>query len=160
MIPDLFLYLRNQKGEEDDQCPGCPVFYKNRELDKVQIKCLRKLEDLTGINLFPTYNYARVYNSKSILKSHTDRPACEISVTMNIGYDGNYNWPIWITDKFGQDKIVILEPGDGLIYLGCEQIHWRADADERIICQSQLFCHYVNQNGPYEDCIYDKVKLQ
>ena len=109
--------------------------------------------------MYPTYSYARLYKHGEELKKHTDRPACEISVTMNIGYDGDYNWPIWIKDNNNKNVEVILEPGDGLIYQGCVNEHWRDDADKRVLKQSQVFLHYVNQNGPYEHCINDKVKI-
>lgn len=159
-IPDLFEHTKSikSKGALDDQTPFAPSFHTETEMNKVQIKILRKMEEETGLALYPTYNYFRIYNKKSILAKHTDRPACEISVTMNVGYDGDYNWPIWITDNDGKDHSISLDVGDGLIYMGCENTHWREPADERVICQTQLFLHYVNQDGPHTKCIFDKVK--
>lgn len=159
-VPNLFDYTKSIKstGELDTQTPFAPSFSKNIEMNKVQIRILTKMEEATGLKLYPTYNYFRIYNKKSILKRHTDRPACEISVTMNVGFDGDYNWPICIKDKKGKEHSVVLEPGDGLVYLGCEQVHWREDADDRVICQSQVFIHYVNQDGPHADCIFDLIR--
>ena len=158
---DLFAYTKtiSNTGDFDEQTPFAPSFYGDLEMWKIQYKILEKMEKITGLKLYPTYNYFRIYNSSSILKPHTDRPACEISVTMNIGYDGDYNWPIWIKDNNNKNVEVILEPGDGLIYQGCVNEHWRDDADKRVLKQSQVFLHYVNQNGPYEHCINDKVKI-
>ena len=162
MIKDLFEYTKSisNQGMMDDQTPYAPSFYGNLEMCKVHSKILSKMEEVTNLKLYPTYNYFRIYNSGSILKPHTDRPACEISVTLNLGYDGDYNWPIWIKDNNGQDIEVILNPGDGLIYHGCVNLHWREDADKRLKCQSQVFLHYVDQNGPFENCINDNGKVQ
>ena len=35
----------------------------------------------TGLQLIPTYSYARIYKKGDILKRHKDRPSCEISTT-------------------------------------------------------------------------------
>ena len=118
------------------------------------------MEEYTGCKLYPTYNYARIYNKKSILEPHIDRPACEISCTLNVGFDGDYNWPIWIKGKDGKHHEVILEPGDALIYMGCDQVHWRLPADGKVKCQIQVFLHYVIQGGRYEDVIYDKIRIE
>lgn len=155
--PNLFDYTKEiiNNGVFDEQTPFAPAFYKDREMSKVQIKIMPILEKELNIKLYPTYNYFRIYNKNSILKPHIDRGACEVSVTMNIGFDGDYNWAIWIKGKDNKDHSVILAPGDGLVYLGCERPHWREDADERVICQSQVFMHYVQQDKDNEDYIYD-----
>lgn len=166
-INDLYQYTKDTKltsdfygdKRDDVQCPEAPYFYRDKEMNKVQIKILNKLEKQTGLKLYPTYNYYRIYNDKSILKPHTDRPACEISVTMNIGYDGDYSWPIWLKGNDQKNYEVTLEPGDGLLYHGCTNLHWRKNADYRVKEQSQVFLHYVDQNGPFTDCIFDLIRL-
>ena len=40
------------------------------------------MEELTGIELWATYAFYRVYKQGDILKHHTDRPACEVSATI------------------------------------------------------------------------------
>jgi len=157
-IPNLLEYFRELTGKDDRLTPGAPAFYNNIELNKTHIRLLPKIEKLTDYKLYPTYNYSRKYNAISMLAPHKDRPACEVSVTMNLGYDGDYSWPIWITGSDDKDYEVILEPGDGLIYMGCELTHWRQEADKRVKYQAQGFFHYVNQDGPYADCIFDNIK--
>lgn len=155
---DLFQYTKDIKiygNLNDIQSPGAPSFYKAKEITKVHYKLLPIIEKETELKLYPTYNYFRIYNENSILKPHVDRPACEISCTMNIGYDGNYNWPIWMKDIDGKDHEVILEVGDGLIYFGCSQIHWREDSNCKVKQQSQVFFHFVNQDGPFQDYLLD-----
>lgn len=161
-VTGLFDYTKSIMANgmiNDAQTPGAPSFYKDLEMNKLQIRCMNKMEEQTGLKLYPTYNYFRIYNSKSILYPHRDRPACEISVTLNVGYTGEYNWPIWIQGNDGENYEVTLRPGDAVIYKGCENLHWRQDADIRVKCQSQVFMHYVNQDGPYANCIYDEIRL-
>ena len=159
-VPNLFEYTKTIKkdGTFDTQTPFAPSFYGDHEMRKLQIKILPIMEEHSGLKLYPTYNYFRIYNKASILKRHTDRPECEISITINLGYDGKYSWPICIKDNNDKEHSVELAPGDGLIYHGCDNEHWREPADDRVICQSQLFVHYVDQDGPYEDRIFDEKK--
>ena len=60
--------------------------------------------------------------------------------------------------EIGLDLVAAYE--DGLIYRGCELEHWRDPKDPSVFLQSQLFCHYVDQEGRYSDCIYDKIKMK
>ena len=156
-IPDLYKYLINSKhlAEIDNQVVNAHAFYNNIEVSKTQIKALLTIENETGLKLYPTYSYARIYNRNCVLKPHTDRPACEISVTINIGHEGESTWPISIKDFRGVAHEVSLNPGDGLIYHGCELEHWRDRADEKVVEQAQMFLHYVRQDGQFESYIYD-----
>jgi len=73
---------------------------------------------------------------------------------MNIGYDGNFNWPLCIRGNDNKDYQVTLKPGDGLIYMGYTNPHWR-DNQDRVSLQAQAFFHYVNQIGPFSNAILD-----
>ena len=104
---------------------------------------LKKMENETGLELWPTYGFARMYTHLAELIKHKDRPSCEISVTVMIGSSGEA-WPIYM-----DGTELNLEPGDAAIYLGCEVEHWRNEflGD----WHSQFFLHYVDKNGPYKD---------
>jgi len=91
-----------------------------------------------------------MYKNGSVLEKHTDRGACEISVTIHL--DGDRSYPIWIKTFEGKDVSVDLQSGDGMIYLGCTAPHWREKYFGN--SYSQLFFHYVREDGPcrmYED---------
>ena len=94
------------------------------------------VEKETNLKLIPTYCYTRKYFQGSILQSHTDRPACEISATVHIGSDGT-SWPIFMDDKPLHTK-----PGDAAVYLGAKVPHHR----ERFTgdWHAQIFLHYVS----------------
>ena len=103
------------------------------------------LEGIVGEELLPTYAYARLYSNGDVLEKHTDRPACEVSVTIQLGRSHHYAWPIYM----GGMRFDMAE-GDGVIYKGCDIEHWRDKCDGPDGYYSgQVFLHYVRKNGPY-----------
>jgi len=122
-------------------------FYGDPIMDSLMLHKKNIMETETGKKLLPTYSYWRMYTKYAVLKKHTDRPSCEISVTVNIGSD--INWPIFI-----DGKDVNLNEGDACIYLGCELEHWR----EKFLGDwcAQVFIHYVDADGPKKDYHIDK----
>ena len=105
------------------------------------------MEKETGLSLKPIYSYNRVYLGGSELKRHVDRNACEISASISLKHyyhDKKYKWPLCM----GNMPLVI-HPGDGVIYKGCEIEHWRPIFTQPKECwHHQLFIHYVDINGP------------
>ena len=107
------------------------------------------VEKQSNLKLFQTYAYWRYYVFGATLGKHTDRPACEISVTACIKkYD---NWPIIV-----EDKLFELEEGDALLYAGCDQEHGRPGIYKGE-GMAQVFFHYVNQEGPNKNHAYDQI---
>ena len=133
-----------------------------------------KLEEIIGKKLYNTYYYDRFYNPGQALSNHADRPACEISVTLHISSNVSKPWPIWIKTpdtydnpinktniiKVGDTRSVILNPGDGMIYKGCERPHWREPlpreytktwygkkVEKKNLYYHQIFFHYVLSDG-------------
>ena len=137
----------------DSQVPGTPSSYGDFMLDGLLVDLLPEVERATGLALFPTYSYFRMYKHGDALAKHTDRPACEISVTLCLGFEAEKPWPIWIYGPQGESS-VSMEPGDGLIYRGTECPHWRAEFEGTR--QAQVFLHYVDQKGPCADWKFDK----
>lgn len=114
------------------------------------------VEKATGLSLYPTYSYHRLYKPGDYLLKHTDRVSCEISATINLGYeyitdDSDYTWNIWVNGKE-----FITNPGDMLVYRGIELEHWRDTFDAKPgSWQAQAFLHWVDANGKYKDFIFD-----
>lgn len=137
----------------DEQVADAAFAYSDPEIDRLLEDLRPSIEQSTGFALWPTFSYMRVYRPGHILKAHRDRPACEISITLNLGMDVDAPWPIWISGPNGI-AAVALEPGSGLIYRGCDCYHWREPFDGRF--QVQAFLHYVEQAGSRAEWKFDK----
>ena len=146
----------------DNQVPNTYSHYGDHVMETLLVKVLPIMAQETGLELIPTYSYARLYKKGDILKRHKDRPSCEISTTIHLG--GN-PWPIFI-DGTGADNVineeqnlikpnaptgtkVLLDVGDMLVYSGCELEHWREPL-EGDVC-GQVFLHYNHVNGPFAE---------
>ena len=151
----------------DEQVPNTYSHYADMVMETLMMKVLPVMRQETGLELIPTYSYARLYKKGDILRRHKDRPSCEISTTLNLGGDP---WPIFI-DGTGSDNVideykgihkpgapkgvkVDLKPGDMLIYSGCELEHWR-EPFEGDDC-AQVFLHYNQISKKAEQNKFDK----
>ena len=117
------------------------------------------MENYTGLALCPTYSYYRVYRPGMELTKHRDRESCEISTTVCFGFnyqlkDENYRWGMYVEP----DIFCPQDPGDLIIYRGCDITHWREQFDAAPSSyQVQAFFHYINKDGPYyPEFKYDK----
>ena len=164
-----FMYKNNIHSEssilgtwKDKQIPNTYSCYGDFVMDTLLMKVLPIMKQETGLDLIPTYSYARAYKKGDILKRHKDRPSCEISTTLNLGGD---QWPIFI-DPTGSNNVideyknihkpnapkgdkVVLEVGDMLVYNGCDLEHWREEFMGNIC--GQVFLHYNQVNGKFAD---------
>jgi hypothetical protein len=122
-------------------------YYADPLIEVLLKQCLLEVEKQTGLEIEPTYSYSRVYQGGEELLPHIDRPSCEISVTVNVACTGNA-WPIWVQYKDKDPVKCVLNPGDAVIYKGCEVTHWRRKLPEGQI-NAQFMLHYVDKNGPY-----------
>ena len=148
---------KHQYGEfTDPQAPGDYSKYGDLVFDTLLYNLKNNINLWTDKNLIPTYSYHRLYTTGTELVRHTDRPSCEISTTLCLGYDTsnlnkkiypNYNWPMYVKEKDGTEFPVQCKPGDMIIYRGCDLEHWR----ERYIGKNhaQVFLHYNDKEGEY-----------
>ena len=125
---------------DDKTVPNTYSHYSDILMETLLEKVKPTMEKHTGLKLSPTYSYARIYKNGDVLARHKDRYSCEISTTLNLGGD---SWSIYLdpTGKNGQAGIKVdLEPGDMLIYSGCELEHWREEFKGKDC--GQVFLHY------------------
>lgn len=133
----------------DTQIPNTYSHYADVVMETLLENMIPVMEQQTGLKLIPTYSYARIYKKGDILKRHKDRPSCETSCTLNLGGD---EWPIFLepSGEEGKEGVkVLLNPGDMLIYEGCNLEHWR-EPFEGDNC-GQVFLHYNNVNGEFAE---------
>lgn len=152
-----FLSTTSNEGFKD-QVPLSHYVYADPLIESLATLSHPKMEKITGLELLPTYTYFRLYKPGDTLKPHIDRVACEISVSICLGYDykdvtDNYRWGIFI-----EGSHLLLDIGDAVIYKGIEVEHWR----EKFVAgkeswHAQAFLHYVDKNGPYAEHIWDRI---
>ena len=150
-----FENILGEYEEPDGQIPNTYSQYSNIAMETLMLKCKQAMEKATGLKLYPAYTYARIYKKGDILKRHKDRFSCEISTTMNLAGD---DWPIYL-EPSGKENMkgikVQLDPGDMLVYRGCELEHWRNKFKGKECVQ--VFLHYNNKKTPGSDFnLFDK----
>ena len=172
----------------ENQVNGSVARYWHPQYRTIHSGVRKKLEKVLGRKLYNTYYYDRYYFPGQPLLKHADRDACEISVSIHISTnlpDDLKDWPFKIktpdtyTDKKkkdtilvpGEERSLVLNPGDGIIYSGCDRPHWR-DAmptppkkkkifgkEENIeYYYHQIFFHYVLQDGIRAHCAWDRSR--
>ncbi len=159
-IQTISLYFENKikrgewqsKPETDDSSKL--GYYADPLIEVLLEQCLPAVEEKVNLSLEPTYSYSRVYQEGEELLSHMDRPSCEISVTINVACTGD-PWPIWMQYQSNDPVKYILNPGDAVIYKGCEVNHWRTKLPTAQL-NVQFMLHYVDKNGPYSEYKFDK----
>lgn len=145
----LYRHKQNTNDFDDKQNNNMDSrFYGDIFTETMLVKKVKKMQEETGLKLIPTYSFSRVYTYNAELTKHTDRPSCEVSVTVMWGSDGT-PWPIFVNGEKCD-----MEPGDAVVYLGCELEHWRKPFEGDWHAQS--FLHYIDANGPFKDHAYDK----
>lgn len=139
----------------DGQISGDFCRYGDPIFDALVDVSLGKVEEVAEVPLVSNYSYYRLYTTGSELKRHKDRPSCEYSVTVCLGYDTsnvdqttypNYDWPMFV-DSNGLELPVHMKPGDAIVYRGCDIEHWREPFWG--LNHAQVFLHYNQLNGQY-----------
>ena len=167
--------------EEESQVEGSLARYWHPQYRKIHSDIRLKIEKQIGRKLYNTYYYDRFYLPGQELKKHTDRAACEISISVHISTNLEEYWPIFIKTPYvfaesqqctkvkklintGDIVAVNLNPGDGVLYKGCERPHWRDKMPGTLEMMSegeqlyyhQIFFHYVLQDGIRAHHAWDK----
>lgn len=123
---------------------------------------------LTGRDLLPTYNYFRLYRQDDICRVHSDRPACEHSVSLTLGYSDGAPWPF----EVGLDELeeaafiendfagapyarIVMQPGDAVLYRGVTHAHGRMLPNPNR-WSAHMFLHWVDRDGPHAGEAFDR----
>lgn len=140
-------YCENENLVGDNQAPNSKSKYNYISFLELLCEKTQEVSSILEEPVLPTYAYSRVYLNGSILEKHTDRDSCEISLTVHL--NGDKEWPIYIKTPTGEEKSVILNPGDAMMYLGRQAEHWRDQFNGSYY--TQVFLHYVRSRG---ECFY------
>jgi hypothetical protein len=140
----------------DLQAPNSLAKYNYLPFVKLLVKKIPDVSKALQEDVLPTYTYTRIYSHGEVLERHRDRPACEISITLNLKKDNE--WPIWFQKPNGEEISLELNQGDAVVYLGEISDHWRNEyqGQEHV----QLFLHYVRAEGSKYWAVFDQLKQQ
>lgn len=138
------LKIQNIPQGDDQVQDALAVMGHSLIFDTVLERIWTQVETLLEEELIPTYSYARLYGNGNVLEKHTDRPSCEISLSIQLGRSHHYSWPIYA----GSQRFDLAE-GDAMLYAGCDVPHYReVCAGPADYYSGQLFCHFVRARGP------------
>ena len=132
-----------------------------------------RMAEVVGRPLLPTYAYFRAYQQGDVCRVHSDRQACEHSLSLTIAYGDDRPWalsvatertevpqPVVADDFAGQPYgSVAMQPGDGVMYQGTHHRHGRLDPNPNS-WSAHLFCHWVEKDGRYRDQAFDRPAQQ
>jgi hypothetical protein len=126
---------------------------------------------LVGSPLLPTYDYLRLYREGDVCRVHSDRYACEHSLSLTLDYSDGTPWDLQVghepvepssrvDDDFGGGAYTSLtmEVGDAVLYRGVHRRHGRITANPNG-WSAHLFLHWVATDGPYREHAFDGVPV-
>jgi hypothetical protein len=130
------------------------------------------MEELTGADLLPSYDYFRIYQKDDICRVHSDRPSCEHSVSLTLAYSDGLTWPLQVgstrvtgegpcVEDFGDEPFSAIEmqPGDAVLYRGIDLRHGRTQPNPNR-WSAHLFLFWVERGGEFEQHAFDVQRLK
>jgi hypothetical protein len=129
-----------------------------------------RMAQVTQRDLLPTYGYFRVYRAGDVCRVHSDRPACEHSLSLTVAYGEDLPWALSVaTDRSDVPRPVVADDfegapyasvamaaGDGVAYQGTHHRHGRLVPNPNS-WSAHLFLHWVEREGVYRDHAFDRV---
>ena len=140
-----------QECPSDSQVKNTPAKYNYISFLELLCEKTPEVSKIIGETVLPTYCYSRIYKNGDVLKRHTDRDACEISMTLHL--EGDKRWNICLEDLEGNIQTITLDCGDALLYNGCVVPHWREKYEGNLY--TQVFLHYVKSRGTRSSSYFD-----
>lgn len=125
------------------------------------------MSEITRRELLPTYSYFRIYREGDVCWVHSDRFACEHSLSLTLAYSDDKPWsfevgqnwqpharPVETTFQEDAYNAVKMAPGDAVLYQGIFYRHGRVLPNPNR-WSAHLFMHWVDSQGPYREHAFD-----
>jgi hypothetical protein len=123
--------------------------------------------------LMPSYAYFRIYQHDDVCRVHSDRPACEHSMSLTLELGENIPWALSLEKRRLEQPVAAIEPdfgaeefssvemsaGDAVMYRGVNHRHGRLQPNPNS-WSAHMFLHWVDANGPYAGHAFDRVNLE
>ena len=131
-----------------DQCVGTVKKHNFKPIVYLLASKTKEISEIIGEKLLPSYCYTRIYKKDTELTPHTDREACEVTVTLHLSGDKP-----WKLDIDGEK--ILLDVGDAAVYEGTKYTHSR-EGKYNGIEYINTFLHYVRLAGIHSDEYFEK----
>lgn len=141
LVSDIML-AKVEAGEWlTESCELAKGFYSIMP-DTIIDKLLPVVSDFAQCKVNYNFDYGRIYPESESLKKHRDRTGCEYSITVCIK-NTTHSFPFWVMnpDTLKPESFEMM-PGDGLLYLATEVLHWREPNPHSDVFQS--FIHFCD----------------
>jgi hypothetical protein len=132
-----------------------------------------RVAQIAGCELMPSYAYFRIYQQGDVCRVHSDREACEHSLSLTVELGEDVPWALCIEKRrldrplaavdsdFGGEAFVSLamSAGDAVMYRGVNHRHGRLEPNPNS-WSAHLFLHWVEAEGPYAGHAFDRAKIE
>ena len=129
--------------------------------------------EIAGCELLPTYAYFRAYQQGDICVVHSDRAACEHSISLMVELADAIPWPLCVGHDeisgdppaperdFGDEEFtaIPMSAGDAVMYRGVTHRHGRVEPNPNR-WSAHLFLHWVDAGGPNAGQAFDRPALE
>jgi hypothetical protein len=122
-------------------------------------------------DLLPSFAFFRLYFADDVCRVHSDRPACEVSVSLTLAYSDGEPWELCVARNEATDRVTIHEdfgnephetfaplPGDGVLYYGSRHRHGRITPNPNR-WSAHIFMHWVAREGAHRDQAFERLEL-
>jgi hypothetical protein len=132
-----------------------------------------RVAEVAGSELMPSYAYFRIYQKGDICRVHSDREACEHSLSLTIELGDNIPWALSFGKRHLEKPDAAIEPdfrgeefaslsmraGDAVMYRGVNHRHGRLEPNPNS-WSAHMFLHWVDAAGPYASHAFDRAKIE
>jgi hypothetical protein len=121
----------------------------------------------------PSYAYFRIYQKGDICRVHSDRQACEHSLSLTVELGDNVQWALSLEKRRLEGPVAAVDPdfgrepfsslpmsaGDAVMYRGVNHRHGRLEPNPNS-WSAHLFLHWVDAKGPYTGHAFDRANIE
>ena len=143
--------------KDNKQVVGSSVMICEPHIDKMAVELKTYVEECFRKPMLPTYTCMRLYKKGDALPIHTDREACEYSLSVAIARSNenpDLPYTLFFKNPDGTELGVSCDIGDGVFYKGMEIPHFRYPCPHDWYLAA--FFHYVERGGEIYQSYYDK----
>lgn len=132
-----------------------------------------RVAQIARCELMPSYAYFRIYQQGDVCRVHSDREACEHSMSLMVELGEDKPWALSVERRRLDRPVASVEPdfgdeefaslpmiaGDAVMYRGVNHRHGRLEPNPNS-WSAHLFMHWVDANGPYWSHAFDRAKME